>query len=129
MKYFFRVKFRELQITPKSKESQISSFTNFSKFCILVLIFFKGFKLSPTNFKKIVNWFMFWTGQKANPIMTRGLSTHETKARHMKEHINLGARHLTTTRLRVSNIIHVSFNRLLITRRISWRQLFSRSLV
>ena len=52
--------------------------------------------------------------------MTRGLGTHRTKARRFREHTNISARHLIRARLRASDTIHmhVSFNGLLITRRI-----------
>lgn len=49
------------------------------------------------------SWFLFWTGQKAKPTLTRGPSVHQTKAHRLREHTNSNACHLTEARVRASD--------------------------
>jgi len=69
MKDFVHVKHREIQMKPESQKFQTSSFVYiFFKFCKLVSIFLKTFKLTPINFHKIVNSAVVFKIYKMTPI-------------------------------------------------------------
>jgi len=68
---------------------------------------------------------MFSTGQEGQSHCDTLLNIHQTKAHRLKEHANANTPYSTRARLYASDTVHVSSNRLLITRRISRRQLFS----
>jgi len=54
---------------------------------------------------------LFWTGQKSNHTLTRGINLHRLKAPRLREHVISSAPYNTEARHRARITLHVSPNR------------------